>query len=162
MSSRLGFLAAVLVVLLGPLGFSASAGAGSAAQTERFSNSLRGTNEVPPADLDGRGNVKVSIDADAGEVCYRVRFSSTGTPNRGHIHTGVAGANGGIVVPLFELAADPTNPLNDQLENREASGCVTADPALLATIVGNPTAYYVNFHNSRFPGGAIRCQLQDA
>lgn len=94
-------------------------------------------------------------------MCFRVRFDSTGTPNRGHIHTGPAGVNGDIVVPLFELAASPADPLNDQLETGRGTGCVTADPALLAQIVASPTGYYVNLHNARFPGGAIRCQLVD-
>ena len=38
---------------------------------------------------------------------------------------------------------------------------MTADPALLAQIVANPAAYYVNLHNTRFPGGAVRCQLEE-
>ena len=34
-----------------------------------------------------------------------------------------------------------------------------ADPALLEKIKATPGAYYVNLHNSRYPGGAIRGQL---
>ncbi len=36
---------------------------------------------------------------------------------------------------------------------------MTADPAVLAQIEANPSGYYVNLHNARFPGGAIRGQL---
>ena len=51
-------------------------------------------------------------------------FDRTGTPNRGHIHTGVAGVNGGIVVPLFELIGVPADPLNDELERDRGTTAV--------------------------------------
>jgi hypothetical protein len=37
---------------------------------------------------------------------------------------------------------------------------VPGDPAVLARIVANPAGFYVNVHNARFPGGALRCQLE--
>ena len=72
----------------------------------------------------------------------------------------IAGANGPIVVPFFELVAAPnTDPRFDELERGRIKDCVTADPALLADIVAHPDLYYVNLHNTRYPGGAFRCQL---
>ena len=73
------------------------------------------------------------IDVEAGQVCFDIKsLSDVGTPNRGHIHEGVAGVNGGIVVPFspfFELRippADPgapaTDPRNDALEYRATPG----------------------------------------
>jgi CHRD domain len=158
-SPRVAFSAVVLVALLGPLAFAGTAGAGSSARTDRFVERLLGTNEVPAADLDGRGTARIEIDVEAGEVCWKVNIDRTGTPNRGHIHIGEAGVNGGIVVPLFELVGAPTNPLNDELERGRGEGCVMAAPALLAAIAANPAGYYVNLHNARFPAGAVRCQL---
>ena len=35
------------------------------------------------------------------------------------------------------------------------------DPAILADIAAHPENYYVNLHNSRFPGGAARGQLAE-
>lgn len=70
--------------------------------------------------------------------------------------------NGGIVVTFFELREDPRDPRHEELESKgKVADCVTADPAVLADIVANPDQFYVNFHNARFPGGAIRCQLED-
>ena len=108
------------------------------------------------------------IDVEAGQVCFDIKsLSDVGTPNRGHIHEGAAGVNGGIVVPFFELRippADPgapaTDPRNDALESGRLQDCVAGDPAVLARIVANPANFYVNVHNARFPGGALRCQLE--
>ncbi len=74
----------------------------------------------------------------------------------------LAGKNGPIVVPFFELRpgdALVTDPRHEAVERGRIKDCVTADPALLADIVAHPDAYYVNLHNTRFPGGAFRCQL---
>jgi hypothetical protein len=128
---------------------------------ERLRADLRGSNEVPAADPDGRGRAKVTVDVEGGEVCFSVRFDDTGTPNRGHIHVGDAGINGGIVVTLFELVGMPADERNDALEEGRLERCVAADAAVLEAITANPDGYYVNLHNARFPAGAIRGQLED-
>jgi hypothetical protein len=129
----------------------------------KFRVTLAGTNEVPvAADPDGSADVKLVIDLDENTVCYDVKFDRTGTPNRGHIHKEVAGKNGPIVIPFFDLqnADQAANAMHDVLETgRVRNECVTADATLLADIVANPQDYYVNFHNARYPGGAIRGQL---
>lgn len=119
--------------------------------------------EVPPADPDADGKAKVDIDVDSGRVCFDVKTYDVGTPNRGHIHSGVAGVNGGIVVTFFELRpadAPATDPRHDAIEKGRLANCVAADPAVLADIVAHPANYYVNLHNTRYPGGAFRCQLE--
>lgn len=131
---------------------------------ERLRAELKGANEVPPADPDGRGRGTMTFEVRGDELCFSVRFDDIGAPNRGHIHTGVAGSNGGIAVTLFELADPITTQFDgrhDELEKGRLSRCVPADPAVLAAIAQNPAAYYVNLHNSRFPGGAVRGQLHD-
>lgn len=126
----------------------------------RLRTDLAGTEEVPVTDADGTGRATLQIDAEAGQLCFTVRYDdNTGTPNRGHIHAAATGVNGGIVVPLFELVDVPLDPDNDDIEDGKLTKCVTADPALLADIAANPANYYVNLHNSRFPAGAIRGQL---
>jgi hypothetical protein len=128
---------------------------------ERLKAEMSGQNEVPVADPDGDGKARVEFTVDGSQLCFRVRFDDTGTPNRGHIHVGAAGVNGAIVLPLFELIGMPADARNEDLEEGHLEGCVTADPALLAQIEANPAGYYVNLHNTRFPGGAIRGQLED-
>ena len=157
------------VVLIAAVGLLATGSVASAKQTAvTLTARLSGAQEVPAADPDGSGKAFVMIDVEAGEVCFDIKsLSDVGTPNRGHIHEGVAGVNGGIVVPFFELRippADPgapaTDPRNDALESGRLQDCVPGDPAVLARIVANPAGFYVNVHNARFPGGALRCQLE--
>ena len=150
------FLGLVLATGILATGAVANADDGTVTLTTR----LEGAQEVPPADPDAMGNAVLKIDAAAGTVCFDATFDRVGTPNRGHIHKALAGANGPIVVPFFELVAAPnTDPRFDELERGRINDCVTADPALLADIVAHPDLYYVNLHNTRYPGGAFRCQL---
>lgn len=123
---------------------------------------LLGTNEIQVTDLDSTGKASVRIDVEGGEVCFDISFRDGGTANRAHIHRGVAGANGPIVVPFFdlEMADDQTDPRLDALESRNRfSDCVDGDPAILAEIQANPAGFYVNLHNARFPAGFVRGQL---
>jgi hypothetical protein len=130
----------------------------------RLRADLAGAQEVPPADDDGRGKAHVVVGVEQGEVCFDVQFRRITTGNRGHIHRGQAGVNGGIVVAFFDLqtAESQRDPRLDELEKKESlDGCLTGlDPTLLAEIVANPADFYVNVHNSRFPGGAVRAQLE--
>jgi hypothetical protein len=137
----------------------------------RLDARLNGANEVPAADPDGDGRARFELDAANSRICFRVQFDDTGTPFRGHIHRGVAGANGGIVVTMFELgqaapnlgnpiAANPADPRFEPLEEGGLRECVPADPAIIAEIAANPAGFYCNLHNPRFPGGAIRGQLK--
>jgi hypothetical protein len=136
---------------------------------ERFHVTLKSTNEIMPAnsDPDGRGDVRLTLDPDKGEtpgmgeVCFDLRFERSGTPNRGHIHTGTATAIGGIVVPLFELAQLPDDVRNDALEKGRLDGCVAAPTTQIEAIIATPSAFYVNLHNARFPAGSMRGQVSD-
>ena len=143
------------------VGIVAIGGIATARDRSPLRAALAGTNELPATDPDGTGRARVTIDEDAGEVCFSVRINDVGTPNRGHIHVGTAEQNGGIVVPLFELIGQPADPANDSLEEGHLEGCVAGlSPTLLGEIAANPAGYYVNVHNTRFPGGAARGQLE--
>lgn len=112
--------------------------------------SLNGANEKPTAgDVDGAGFALVIIDPDAGTVRYALFAKDILTPTAAHIHRGTADVAGSVVVNF-----------NPSFSNGIASGIVTtSNTALLNEIIGNPGGFYVNIHNSEFPGGAIRGQL---
>lgn len=121
---------------------------------------LSGANEVPPADPDGRGLALVRTGAQ--RVCFAVGWVRISAPIFAHIHVGVAGVNGPVVVLFFDVpelvpgGAPATLP--DTIT--AAAGCIgDQDSALLSDIRRHPAAYYVNVHTAEFPPGAIRGQL---
>jgi hypothetical protein len=115
---------------------------------------LKPGNEVPPADSQASGATLVHIDGST------VRFATAiNNPAReefilGHIHRGVAGMNGGIVVDLFDGPAS-TRRLFTQFD----TGTLRPPFETPADICANPAGFYVNYHTTDFPGGAVRGQL---
>jgi CHRD domain-containing protein len=121
---------------------------------------LLGRNEVPPADPDGRG--LAFVDTGRTRVCFALLWTDIGPPIFAHIHRGVAGVNGPVVVLFFDVP-EPTGGAAAALPDTitAAAGCIGGqDAALLRDIRRHPSAYYVNVHNAEFPGGAIRGQLR--
>jgi hypothetical protein len=114
-----------------------------------FTTTLAGTSEVPAGDPDSTGTATVWVNPGTGTVCYDWSVTNAATPiAAAHIHHGVAGVAGPVVVPL-----PPTGPSS-------GSGCVTGvDRGLALDIIQHPWDYYVNTHNAEFPTGAARGQL---
>ena len=137
----------VLIPALASGGPRTAVGSGKQAATV-YVATLSGANEVPPADPDGEGAAAVTIDPATGEICADIRVANIDPAILAHIHRGAAGVNGPVVVPLMTPLPNPTS-----------AQCATADPALAAEIVANPSGFYVNVHTTPFPGGAIRGQL---
>ena len=125
-----------------------------------FVSRLAGANEVPPADPDGTGGFAVTfdildpLDAVAGaQACWDLTYANiTGTPAAAHIHRGVAGVNGPIVVPAGGVSFTNLGPSS-------STGCTDIAPALATEIMTTPANFYANVHTTDFPGGSIRGQL---
>jgi hypothetical protein len=110
---------------------------------------LRGSNEVPPADPDGTGTATFRMIRGASLICYQLTVSNITLPaTAAHIHVGAVGVNGPIVVPLT-----PPNA------SGSAAGCAVTTRALVGAILDNPSGYYANVHTTDYPAGAIRGQL---
>jgi CHRD domain len=149
MRSRL--FATSLLVALGLLGLTGPAGATRASEAAQGGRPLHATllpqNQVPPTASNGSGTALVTLNQGQGEVCWDISVNDLTTPViLAHIHRGVAGTNGPVVVDFME----PVNGLN---------GCVQADAALIKEIRQNPADFYVNVHTTMFPAGEIRGQL---
>ena len=117
-----------------------------------FTTTLSGSAEVPIGDPDATGTATVWVNAGTGTVCYDWSVTNAATPIlAAHIHHGVAGVAGPVVVPL-----PPTGPSS-------GSGCVTGvDRELALDIIRHPADYYVNTHNAEFATGVARGQLSRA
>lgn len=103
-----------------------------------------GASEFPgPGDADGLGIVVLTSSGT-----FTALEQNIAAPTASHIHRGVPGVPGPVVITLA-----------NSYPGDRATGNLTADPALLAEINGNPAGFYFNIHNADFPNGAIRGQL---
>ena len=110
---------------------------------------LSGAEEVPPAEPTATGTAQLWLNHGQGTVCWELTATGLSGPAiAAHIHAAPAGSNGPIVVPL-------SPPVNGS-----SAGCATGvDRELIKAITQHPDAYYVNIHDTVYPGGAIRGQL---
>lgn len=119
---------------------------------------LSGANEFDPAsgtlgvgDPDGHGVATITIDSDTDLLTWSVDFHNLGEVTASHIHTGVAGSNGPVLIP-FNLPSGLSG-------NGNFSGTIGWFPNAWDVISSAPSDFYVNVHTSEFPAGAIRGQL---
>jgi hypothetical protein len=114
-----------------------------------LSATLTGEAETPAGDPVATGTASVRLRLGQGQACFTLDAKNLPSPAvAAHIHTGAAGAVGGIVVPL--RTPDP---------NGASTGCVVAARAVVKQILASPARFYANVHTSGFPGGAVRGQL---
>jgi len=131
----LAFLAALVV----------AAGASAAGvKTNSLHATLLGKSETPKGDPDGRGTAEIKITGL--KVCWEIKVSKVQTIVAAHIHKGGPGVAGPVVVPFGKVF--------------KSKGCTTTTAAIAAAIQRHPAAYYVNVHNAKYPGGALRGQLR--
>jgi hypothetical protein len=114
------------------------------AAIDNYVASLYGANEVGVGDPDGFGSALIAIDTFANTVNWSILALNVAFPLTGaHIHQGVAGVNGGVIVNF--------------------SGSVTGsglfDTDLTSITPATASGFYVNLHNTAYPSGAIRGQL---
>jgi CHRD domain len=149
-------LYALLIAGLLGLALSGVAYAQSQAPTT-FVAMLSAENEVPGCapgvESGARGVAIVRIDAETGEISYRVvatKLPGTIAGSAGaHIHLGAAGEAGPVVAPLLLTGSE---------HGVIAEGTLT-NAALAAAILADPASYYVNVHTTVCPDGAVRGQL---
>jgi len=106
---------------------------------------LTGAGESPPVATSASGTADITVGDDksvSGSLTY-----SGMTATASHIHTGAAGANGPVIIPLQKSG-----------DNGFAvpAGAKLTDAQYAAYKSGN---LYVNVHSAAHPGGEIRAQL---
>src|SRR2546423_942659 len=99
-------------------------------QTERFSASLIGANEVPPINTEGRADFNMTIQPSG--ITFSINFSGLSSPLAvAHTHFGVPNVNGGVMIFLCGGGGQPACPATT---SGTITGTITA-----ANVVG-PTA----------------------
>src|SRR5947207_3154012 len=66
-----------------------------------FKADLKAASEVPPTDSKGSGSVTATFDTASKKLSWKGSVSGlTGPATAAHFHSGEAGKNGGVVVPI--------------------------------------------------------------
>jgi len=117
---------------------------------------LTAKNETTGSTSVAKGHTLIKVRND-GTIQFKTRINNKNRETfiLGHIHQGPVGIAGPVVVPLFVPPATPTSA-----RHIKQSGVATPNAGTTgANLCQNPSAYYVNYHTTAFPGGAIRGQL---
>ena len=108
---------------------------------------LSGTQEVPPVKTSASGSGTITVGSDKSVSGSVTTSGVNGTA--AHIHTGAAGQNGPVAVPLAKGADGNTWSV--------PAGAKLTDAQYDAYKAGN---LYVNVHSAANKGGEIRGQLK--
>jgi hypothetical protein len=110
---------------------------------------LKASNEVPPNDSKGTGQVSATYDTASKKLSWKGNYSGLSGPAIGsHFHAGMPGKNGGVVIPIFQGEANAKTPF-------EGSATLTDEQAA-DMLAGR---WYVNVHTPNNKGGELRGQL---
>ncbi len=110
---------------------------------------LSGMNEVPAVTTTATGTALLRITAD-NKLYSKVTVTNVEAGDAltaGHIHTGAAGTNGGVLLGLCSSAAD-----------FGVTKIFTPTAAILTSIKAD--ALYVNVHSTNRPSGIVRGQIR--
>jgi CHRD domain len=118
---------------------------------------LAAKNETTGSTSTAKGHTLIKVRSD-GTIEFKTHILNKNgeTFLAGHIHQALVGVAGAIVVPLFVSPSPPTSA-----RHIKQGGVATPNAGTTGDdLCGKPSDYYVNYHTTAFPGGAIRGQLQ--
>lgn len=118
---------------------------------------LNGRNEqtrMPqPGMGDPRGSATEVLRIKGNQVAFEITWQNLGAPTAAQIHSGASGMAGAAVMPMM------TAPMSDTVT--AIAGSVTVNDArLLVRLVNNPSQFYLNLGNAKYPRGAVRGQFR--
>jgi len=126
-----------------------------------FTAFLSPASEVPPignVESGGHGAVQVTITGSTADVYFQLTGFPGDTRVQGaHIHPGMAGVNGPVIVGTPLTAVAPLALSNGTVEYHIAG--LPVDATTLAGLTNNAAGYYFNVHSPLNPGGFARGQL---
>jgi hypothetical protein len=107
---------------------------------------LKASSEVPPTDSKGTGSVTATYDTANKTLSWKGTITGlTGPATAAHFHTGEAGKNGGVAVPI--AGADKGS----------FEGSATLTDAQAEELLAGK--WYVNVHTAANKAGEIRGQM---
>ena len=117
----------------------------SFAETVKLKAELKGATEVPPTTSKGSGSVTATYDTASKKLSWKGSYKDlSGPATMAHFHSGEAGKNGPVVVPI----SPNTSPFE---------GSATLTDAQAAELTAGK--WYVNVHTDANKGGEIRGQV---
>ncbi|MDQ5858312.1 MAG: CHRD domain-containing protein [Acidobacteriota bacterium] len=123
-------------------------GCASVPRPDSYCAELRGAGPGSDAiDPEARGSARLTIEGTT--IRFRIRTENLGKVVATHLHAGAAGVNGPMA-----------HELNPGFTGELLEGSTTVTPEIAAAVVADPSRYYVKLHSLKFPGGAIRGQLE--
>jgi hypothetical protein len=118
---------------------------------------LAAENETTASTSTAKGHTHIKVRND-GTIEFKTQINNRDHENfvAGHVHEAPVGVAGGIVVELFVPPAPATSARH--IKQRDV---VTPEAGTTgAELCQDPSAFYVNYHTTAFPDGAIRGQLR--
>ena len=138
------------------------------ADTQVFSATLLGDNEVPPINTDGKAAFSMEV---ADSITFSLTFSGLSTPLAvAHLHFAPTKVAGGVMIFLCGGGNQPVCPAatsgtitgtisEANVTGPVAQGINAGDLTSALEAVGDGNAY-ANMHTMKFPGGEIRGQVR--
>lgn len=154
------------------LALAASAALAQSVETVAFRAILSPQNEVPAVNIDAAGTATVLLHivrgADgrvtSGSADFIVNYRLPGaiTITGLHIHRGVAGANGPVVIDSAVPRIEDTTGIAGVSSQGQVRPDNETGLSAMTDILTNPAGFYVNLHTTANPGGVIRGQCMRA
>jgi hypothetical protein len=129
-----------------------------------FEAKLSGKEVVPAVETKAMGEADFKLSKDGKELTYILKLMDIENVGAAHIHTGMAGKNGGPVAGLF---AGPKK--EGTFSGEIAKGTIT-DKDLIGPLAGKTIGdlvklikdggAYVNVHTEKYPDGEVRGQIK--
>jgi hypothetical protein len=155
MSRRSRAVLASIVLLCGLAATESAVAAASAAKVYVQDIDLTAGAEHPHGDKTANGAITLCISKERGVIQFNFDvLNISQQPTAGHIHKGAPGQAGPVVFPFAQPGL-----IDPSIGEVEWADTAPAKPSLIAALLANPQAYYVNVHTRSFPNGAIRGQL---
>jgi hypothetical protein len=115
------------------------------AEVVNLKASMNASSEVPPTSSTGTGTLTATYDTSSKKLSWKGSYSGlSGPATAAHFHSGEAGKNGGVAVPI----TPSTSPFE---------GSATLTDAQATDLLGGK--WYVNVHTEANKGGEIRGQV---